>query len=660
MKYRNLALFSIFLINIILCQEKKENNTINDTETQNETMIHHGNGYRCKERLEEYRKQFSSVNTVRIGDDNYEKYVDTHAYTLVYFHSACEPKCLDFIPAIKFVSDFINRKNGTYIPSVISIDLSDDENNLQNQYRFQLDIFPFAILFNAVRQRFVQFGGYLDAHSLITYVMKESHRDIFFVNETEILEQLLNPQMTYFSVFALNNKYIEQIRQLSYRLSFILFGDCSNQTICEEKFGSQLYKYNDFILVKMSNKTNDYTNEHKILLDKNQKAELIPYNFTTFEELRANISINALPRIHIFTDFSAELMFASFFDTIIYIKGKNETKTDKEISKLLEKSIDLKVSNLKWGSIINPLTSNEDQEKIQVFGIDDTDYFDFGLVIIQGFDKENKENHQIYKMDVNKIQKEKGINDKLISEFVKDYGKGKINPEIKSESIPKYHPKGNLRVVVGKTFNKEIYENNQTSIVLCLLALNLTNLQTIEGQIEEMSDKFEHISDKLIFSFIDVGLNYMPDLPKFDVGYMPYYRYFYKNKSLDFSDFGGNFTNQSEIENWILENYGKEYGEESYKNLSKFLTDINKQIEELKKKRQEEAEKRKNLIDKISNLEPFDEGNFTNSTNGTENTIEQDLNKNNDEEQKQKSLNEEKNKIKKEDEKNNISKQTDL
>ena len=115
-------------------------------------------------------------------------------------------------------------------------------------------------------------------------------------------------------------------------------------------------------------------------------------------------------------------------------------------------------------------------------------------------------------------------------------------------------------MVVGKTFNKEILENNNKTIVLILLTLNMKNLHKIEEQIESLTIKFSIYNESIIFNFLDPALNEMPNMPKYDILEKPFYRYYYKDKKKKFVDFKRNYLEQNEIEDWIIDNYGKEYG----------------------------------------------------------------------------------------------------
>ena len=106
--------------------------------------------------------------------------------------------------------------------------------------------------------------------------------------------------------------------------------------------------------------------------------------------------------------------------------------------------------------------------------------------------------------------------------------------------------------------------------------------------------KLDALNDTLIFGFMDIGFNYMEDMPKYDIEKTPYYRYYYINKSLGYDDFKGNYSSIEEIEEWIVTNIGKENGEQYAEVIRKYIQNVNKQIkeeEEIKRKKEEEFER---------------------------------------------------------------------
>ena len=226
------------------------------------------------------------------------------------------------------------------------------------------------------------------------------------------------------------------------------------------------------------------------------------------------------------------------------------------------------------------------------FRLEYEDYSLYGAVQIQKYEKDS--NIIIYRMNLFELNEDKGIKEERLINFVKKFNEGKLTPEIRSENRPKIHPKDNLRMIVAKTFDEEITYNYNQAVVLCLLTMNLTDLRKHEDLIDLLTMKLDALNDSLIFGFMDIGYNYMKDMPIYDLSKKPYYRYYYINKSLGYDDFKGNYSNIEEIEEWIAVNFGKENGEEYAQVIRKYIQSVNEQIkeeEEAKRKKEEEFER---------------------------------------------------------------------
>lgn len=291
------------------------------------------------------------------------------------------------------------------------------------------------------------------------------------------------------------------------------------------------------------------------------------------------------------------------------------------------------------------------------------DYSVYGNVIIQSF--ENAE-QILYRINIHQVIKDKGITENNILNFVKDFNNGKLKPELKSENRPKVHPKDNLRMIVARTFDEEITYNNNVAIILCLLTMKLINLKEHENLIDILTNKFDAFNNSLIFGFIDVGFNYMENLPKYNSTETPYYRYYYKNKSEGYDDFKGNYSNIEEIEEWIAVNFGKENGEGFDDLVRQYIITVNQQIkEEEEERKRKEAEFERDV--EAGNLTTFEMvlGDGSNEAiNITENKIKRIMEKKMEAERKKQKNQELKNKtneyykqINKDD---NNKKETDL
>ena len=501
---------------------------------------------------------------------------------LIYFHSACSQECTDFMPGLKFISDYMKKLNETEenVPQLVTVDLSDDRFCIMFQQTFKNIPPPYLLIYNGKKHRYDRLSGYLNVHSVITYITKYINNDIYDIKDDNLLNQFLSPQLTYSSVILFNSTNNDEIREIAKRFSLVLFGQCRNKEFCLKRLRNDSFKYSDLILVKMSTNTvSDFENNQKkeyILGEEEKPVELIPYNYTSSLNLIEFISIHTIPIIHNITDFSLELMFSSFFNTIIYVRGRNESRTNEQISKLLRKYINIKSNNLKWGGILDPFNNEEDKHRTELFKIDFGEYNN-GNVVIQGFVKEEP---KIYKSNVHQINKDKKITEKFLEDFIKEFSKGEIIPEKKGENLPREHPKINLHKVVTKSFDYEIISNNNKAIILCLFGANLKNRGDFEYMIDTLSMKLDLFNKTLIFAFMNIDYNYMENEPKYDKTETPYYRFYYTNKSRGYDDYKGDYKSYEQIEEWIAMNYGKDKGKGYDEIIREHIKTINQQMKE--------------------------------------------------------------------------------
>lgn len=628
-------LIFIYLFLSIICKDnitiKYSNKTSNNSGKFDDNYKgFKANGYKCRERLDEYRQKFNALNTSRIIDPNMTTIFKSEKTFLIYFHSACPQECTDFMPELKFINDYMKKLNETEknVPELVTVDLSDDMFCIMFQQKFKNIPPPYLLLHNGEKHRYDRLSGYLNVHSVITFITKYLHSDIYDIKDKDekILDQFLSPRLTYASVIIFNNKYNNEINEISKRFSLVLFGHCENKEFCLKKLGNDNFKYSDLVLVKMSsNLVSDYENNEKkkyIIGEGEKPAELIPYNYTSSLNLREFISAHSLPIVHNITDFSLELMYSSFLNTIIYVRGKNESRTNDQISKLLRKYINVKSNNLKCGGILDPFNSEEDSHRTELFKIDFGQYSN-GNLVIQGFVKEEP---KVYKSNVHQINKDKKITEEFIDNFVKEFREGKIKPEMKSEALPRRHPKLNLRKVVGKTFDYEITYNSKKAIILCLFGANLKNNGDFEYMIDTLSMKLDMFNETLIFAFMNIDYNYMKNEPIFDKTKTPYYRFYYTNKSMGYDDFKGDYKSYDEIEEWIAVNYGKDKGKGYDKLIREYLKMVNQQMKE----ELEEQQKKHDEMMKKYNEEKMKEETKKKGTNEDKKDKKDDIKKETD------------------------------
>ena len=537
------------------------NNTNKTSEVLDEETIKYQ-----KIKSEYYKNFYSGIKPVILTDENYTKYINSNPYTLIYLHSPFDIHSQEFIPTFKFIHNYLNSKNNTmtFLPiRIAAIDLIDDDNNSEMQAFYRLSNFPYLIIYSSMYGNYIEYTGYMTAQSIITFCTKATMDNIVTMNNEDRLKNILNPGLTYMAVISLSNKFnFDEYFQATHEFKLAIFCDCIRQKKCLNYLNdlgiSNFIDINntDIILAKYYLCENDFVCDNNLNKVEYKKQYFIPYNYTTYENFIEFISLNIMPPLHNLTDFNFEITKKNKIKTLIYIKSEKEKKSNKEISFLLEKIIKEKKYGIKWGSILDPINSPNDYEMKKLFSIEDEDYLNKSLVIIYSPDKILSNEFNIYRLN----NPNKELNEEIIINFVNMFNSGYVKKDIKSELIPKFHPKKNLRMVVGKSFNKEILNNYNKTNVLILLTLNMKNLHVIENQIESLTIKFSIYNETIIFNFLDPAVNEMPNMPKYNILEKPFYRYYYKNKKLQYTDFTGNSTEQSEIEDWIIENYAKEYG----------------------------------------------------------------------------------------------------
>ena len=540
-----------------------------DNTTNNSSLIEDEETLEFQKTVSEYYKLFySDINPIILTDENYTNYIKSNPYTLIYIHSPIDIHSKNFIPTHKYIHNFFNTKNSSPNPlplKFVAIDLIDNENNEELQTLFRLNTFPFFIIYSSIYNSYIQYTGYMTAQSIITFCTKATMDNIITINKekNDLLQNLFNPELTYMGLLSISDRFnFDDYFRASQEMKFAIFGDCIGQKKCLEYLHNLKNKTKidinntDIILIKNNLCENDFICDNNII---DKESLLIPYNYTTYDKFIEFISLNIIPPLHNLTDFNYEITLKNNFKTIIYIKGIKENKSNKEISLILNKIIKEKKYEIQWGSILDPINSANDYESAKLFSVEVEDYYNQSLVIIHSRNKIVKNEFNVYRLNNTNI---KEINEDIIANFINEFNSGFIKKDIKSELIPKTHPKKNLRMVVGKTFKKEILENYNKTNVLILLTLNMNNLHTIEDQIESLTIKFIQYNKTLVFNFLDPALNEMPNMPNYNINEKPYYRYYFKNKTIKYKDFKGNSSDQSEIEDWIIENYAKEYGED--------------------------------------------------------------------------------------------------
>ena len=107
--------------------------------------------------------------------------------------------------------------------------------------------------------------------------------------------------------------------------------------------------------------------------------------------------------------------------------------------------------------------------------------------------------------DFKKYNMDGDINVENILKFVEKWEKNELKRQLKSEKIPKIN-KGNVYIVVGKSFEKEVI-NNDKDVMLLFYAPWCTHCKELSPKYEEVGIKLKDKNPKLLIAKIDGSLN---------------------------------------------------------------------------------------------------------------------------------------------------------
>ena len=527
----------LFIIwNFGKCDEEKTKNITEEKGSKENVEVKKENEEVKKNNTEEKKEEeniyYKPLKTVpKLTDENFTNFTKSHPFTLLYFHSPLT--CL----ICEEVSEEISKANEilTHLDTprqIAHIDISQEEETKNIRKTYPTTALPRILLYSSMMDRYLNFIGPLTLKGFFTFVTKNTANSLVInITDAKDIKTFLNPLTTYLAVINFNESIVANVRNVSSKIPYALFGNCFNY-LCKKI----LLPQSDIQIIKTFESGDT-------------KESVIPINFTSNDSLTKDIMVNSVKRVGNLSTFATEVIFASSSNSIIFVRGKGEKIDNKEIEKFLKSAIYLDSNNnITYGFILDPMGNNEDYNLLKLVGYSIYDYENNSVVFIIEFNEMSE--YKIYQMK--EIEKN---NDTIIS-FVQSYVKGEIKSNLKSESIPLRQPKNNIRIIVGKNFNQEILDRNNASFLLGFYSYDCQKCQSIEQILLDLSYKFENDTN-IVFGITDFMANEIPNINSTELLLDPFVRYYYKDKSKGYEDYKGNFT-LDDIKDWFSKFYDME------------------------------------------------------------------------------------------------------
>ena len=396
-------------------------------------------------------------SVITLTDTTYEKALDQYLYLMLYFYAPWCGHCKSFTPEYEKAADILKEEN-IYLAKI------DGSTQKKAAQQFKVNGYP-SIFFLVKGNEPIEFDGGRTSRELINWVRKKTGKAILFFNDKKEIEQ-----------FKKENE-----------ICLIYFGDDENDIKIFEK-ASILIQDFPFAVVKNEKIINKYSQKKTISLFKHfdeKKNELKKIDIQSINEF---VKKFALPKVMIFNDKSAQFIFQKKNPAIVLFADNKSRYWNKYGNIMVEVSEKI---NRKLAVILTDIKEGISVKLAEYVGIMEKD-----LPLVSILDT---------RKDFKKYFLDKEINAKNILEFIEKWEKNELKRQLKSENEPKVNI-GNIFTVVGKTFEKEVINNDKDVILLfyapwCNLCKELTPVY------EEVGKRLKNQNPKLLIAKIDGSEN---------------------------------------------------------------------------------------------------------------------------------------------------------
>ena len=412
-----------------------------------------------------------------LTDTTFEKAITKYENVFVAFYAPWCGHCQKLLPELEKVAEILSKENII----VAKVDAT-KEKNLSNKYK----IVSYPTLRFFKENTSVKYSGKRKQNDLIEWARKMSSPPVIYLKSLENIETIKNENNVSVIYFGKEEKHIKIFKTLSVKFIDIPFA------IVEDEKIAQLYKAvpkSVVVLKKFDEKRKDIINFDEKKLE----------NF---------IKKNSEPRIFTFNDKNINLIFNKNKPAFVYFGKKGDLKWKKDTS------------------TIEKLAYNVENDLIFIM----TEINDgYGKNIAERIKLRNSEIPCIMildvKINIDKYKYEGNYEYNDLLNFIENWEKGLIKKYLRSEKAPK-HNKGNVFILVGDTFKREVIENDDDVMVLFYNPVNNDNMIMLRLY-DEVADNLVAFNPDLILAKIDMSEN---EIDSFVIHEFPTIKFFPGNR----------------------------------------------------------------------------------------------------------------------------------
>ncbi len=395
-------------------------------------------------------------DVIILTDSTFDKAVEKYEYLLVLFYAPWCGHCKKFHPEYEKAATVL-RKENLYLAKV------DATVEKKLAEKFEIQGFPTVKLF--IKGQAIEYTGGRRESEVINWMRKKTGPATKTLKTVEEVEKFQKDNDVVLVYFGSNKADIEEFTKVARKNEDFPFGVVEAEDVIKK-----------------------FTKAGTIVLFKNfdeGKRELTEIKERAIDEFIDKFSA---PKVMKFDEKAAQIIFGKALPAIMLYASEKSEKWG-EYEKLM-KSVSEKL-NGKLKVVLTDIKEGMAARLAEYIGIKENE-----LPSVRIADT---------RADFKKYNMEGEINEKNILKFVEDWENNKLKPHLKTAEEPKEN-NGDVFVVVGKTFEKEVI-NNDKDVMLLFYAPWCGHCKALHPKYEEVAKKLKEKNPKLLLAKIDATEN---------------------------------------------------------------------------------------------------------------------------------------------------------
>jgi len=401
-------------------------------------------------------EQFPLENDVIVlTEANFDKAINKYEYLMVFFYAPWCIRCKNFHPEYEKAARTL-RKENLFLAKVDAT----VEKNLDKRYEFTG--YPAIKLF--IKGKDIDYNKARNEVEVVNWMRRKTNGPATkTLNSSEEIEKFKNENDIVLIYFGNNKKDIEEYTRAARKIDDFNFGIVEKEDIISK-----------------------YSKKGNIVLYKNfdeGKRELTKIKMENIEEL---INKYSSPKLMKFNEKAAYFIFDKKLPALILFAEEKSPKWVEYEKLMLNISEKL---NYKLKVVLTDIKGVKAAKLAEKLNVNINDFPSIRIVDTSG--KYIKK----YKMDKN------NINERDILKFVNDWENKKLKSYVKSSEEPKDND-GDVFIVVGNTYEKEVI-NNEKDVVILFYSPLCYKCKALLPKYEIVAEKLKSKNPKLLLAKID-------------------------------------------------------------------------------------------------------------------------------------------------------------